>query len=431
MFAYLQNVQKLALLLIFILPAACMAQENAVSLEDLIHQLMEQNPQIQAAQSRFQAALDRPPQEKALPDPVVSFVSKNASGNPVPFKKLGSDPLSSIGFMWEQEFPYPGKLKLSGKVAEKEADSAGAAVDTERWTVVSELKQAYFEYFRADRSLSILKDSMDFLKQMESISESQYAVGKTIQQDALRAQLEISILNQRVVNLEREKASAMSAINRMLNKPVDSPLPAPADVTQTMVNLPLDQLQQFAAQSPMVREKASMLDREKLNLDLANKQKYPDFMTALEYDNSPNYPDMWEIRFGVKIPLYKSKQNSGIAESAHNVTRAEKDLQATRQETAFNIQNEYLQVQSSEKLLALYQEAVIPQSKLTLEASLSSYQVGKADFLTTLSNFRSVMEYKINYIEELSRHESAIARLEQAVGRPLTSRLPAGGQNHE
>ncbi len=102
-----------------------------------------------------------------------------------------------------------------------------------------------------------------------------------------------------------------------------------------------------------------------------------------------------------------------------------------KQEVGFNIRNEYLQIQSSEKLIHLYQQAIIPQSGLALESGIASYQVGKADFLTTLSNFLTVLEYRMNYFEELAKHEGAIARLEQALGRPLAGNLQTGEQNHE
>jgi len=186
------------------------------------------------------------------------------------------------------------------------------------------------------------------------------------------------------------------------------------------------------AKAPQIRSTEAMVAREQKGLDLAKKQYRPDFMTSLEYANSPSFPDMWEIEFGLRIPIfYKKKQAYGVVEATNNLSRAEKDLTATKQEVSFSIKNEWLQIQASEKLLMLYSDAIIPQSNLALESSIASYQVGKADFLTTLSNFLTVLEYRMNYFEELAKHESAVARLEQAVGRPIASNIPAGGQENE
>jgi outer membrane protein TolC len=413
---------------------AVFAEEATVSLDQLVSELLKNNPQIQAAESKYQAALARPSQMRALPDPLVSFVSRNGSGNPVPFTELGKDPLSSVGVMWEQEIPYPGKLKLAGEMAQKEADSAQADIDTMRWATISKLKEAYYDYFQADKSVGILRESLGLLKHFEEIARARYEVGDAIQQDVLRAQVEISILEQRITSMEQERASAAAEINRLLNRQVDAPLPKPAEVSRTDSLEPLEKLQlDYAAAAPQIRSGNAMVEREQRGLDLAKKQVRPDFMSSVEYANSPNFPDMWEIQFGVRIPIfYKSKQRYGVTESAQNLSRAQKELRSMQQEVSFMIKNEYLQIRTSAKLLNLYQQAILPQTNLALESSLSTYQVGKSDFLTTLSNFMTLLEYRMDYYEELAKHESAIARLEAAVGRPVALNPgTTGGYNHE
>ncbi len=136
-----------------ILAFSAATEEQKVSLEQLISELLRSNPDIQAAESRYLAAQARPSQVRTLPDPALSFVSRNGSGNPTPFTELGKDPLSSVGLMWEQEIPFPGKLKLAGEMAQKEADSVKADIDAVKWNVIADLKEVYYEYFQADKSL--------------------------------------------------------------------------------------------------------------------------------------------------------------------------------------------------------------------------------------------------------------------------------------
>ncbi|MCI0443991.1 TolC family protein, partial [bacterium] len=222
-------------------------------------------------------------------------------------------------------------------------------------------------------------------------------------------------------------------INQLLNRPIDAPLPKPQEPSLSVFSETAERLEQeYLLKAPMIRSSEAMLQREKLGLDLAKKQYRPDFMTSIEYGNSPNFPDMWEIEVGLRIPIfYKKKQAYGVVEATNNVTRAEKELNSAKQEIAFNIKNEILQIQTSEKLLKLYNDAIIPQSNLTLESSMASYQVGKTEFLTILSNFMTILDYRMNYFEELAKHESAIARLEGAVGRQIANKLPEGGQKND
>ncbi|MCI0412729.1 TolC family protein [bacterium] len=423
---------KSSIIAISLVALSASAEPETISLEQLVSALVRNNPDIQAAESRYEAAQVRPSQMRTLPDPVLSFVSRNGSGNPAPFTELGKDPLSSIGLMWEQEFPFPGKLRLSGEMAQKEADAAKVDIETVRWKVISNLKEAYYEYFRVDRSIQILNDSLKLLKHFEEIARARYGVGEGIQQDVLRSQLEISIMDQRITSMQQERATAAAEINRLLNRPVDSPLPNPAEVTQTKFVLPAETLEsEFITDAPQIRSGEAMVSREQKNLELAKKQFRPDFMTSVEYATSPNFPDMWEIEFGLRIPIfYKTKQAYGVAEASHNLTRTQKELRSMQLEIAFSIRNQFLQIQASEKLLRLYDQAVLPQSNLALESSLATYQVGKSDFLTTMSNFMTLLEYRMNRYAELSRHETAIARLERILGRPVAAVSQAKGESH-
>lgn len=426
---------KVIMALVLMIPALCArAEEQTISLDRLISELLKNNPQIQSAENRYLALQTRPGQVRALPDPVASFITRNPSGNPAPFTKLGEDPMSSVGLMWEQELPFPGKLRLAGEVAQKEADAAKVDIDRVKWAAISALKEAYYEYFQAHKSHEILLDSLGLLRQFEEIARARYSVGQAIQQDVLRSQVEISIVDQRLTTLEQERATAAAEINRLLNRPVDAPLPDPAELMPTSPVIPAETLRsELMSLAPPIRSGEAMVGREEKNVELAKKQYRPDFMTTVEYSNSPNFPDMWEFRIGLRIPIfYKRKQAQGVAEAKHNLARAEKELQSMHQEIAFIIRSQYLQIQASQKLLKLYSQAILPQSNLALESSLATYQVGKSDFMTTLSNFMTLLEYRMNYYEELTRHETAITRLERAIGRPVVmNHQPTGGNDNE
>jgi outer membrane protein TolC len=86
----------------------------------------------------------------------------------------------------------------------------------------------------------------------------------------------------------------------------------------------------------------------------------------------------------------------------------------------FEVKQQYLSAKASEELVQLYGRALVPQSSLALDSSISSYEVGKLDFLSMVSNFQTILEYEIDYYQELTNFETALARLEVLVGRELT-----------
>ena len=79
----------------------------------------------------------------------------------------------------------------------------------------------------------------------------------------------------------------------------------------------------------------------------------------------------------------------------------------------------YLAGTTSHRLADLYSDSVLPQARLSLESSLASYQVGRVDFLSVLTNFVTVLTYEISYEEQHTRYLQALARLEPLTGLSL------------
>ena len=71
---------------------------------------------------------------------------------------------------------------------------------------------------------------------------------------------------------------------------------------------------------------------------------------------------------------------------------------------------------TSQRLMDLYGDSVLPQARLALESSVAAYEVGNVDFLTLLANFITVLNYEISFEEQQARYRQALARLEPLLG---------------
>src|SRR5437763_11650149 len=74
------------------------------SLSELVGELREHNPEIQAARHRFDAATKRPSQVGTLPDPKLS-VSNFGVGHPI--SRLNESNFAYNGIGITQEIPFP------------------------------------------------------------------------------------------------------------------------------------------------------------------------------------------------------------------------------------------------------------------------------------------------------------------------------------
>jgi outer membrane protein, heavy metal efflux system len=393
--------------------------QQTLTLEDIIPEALSKNPEVQSALHAVNALQRRVPQVKSLPDPMVSV---GWAGNITPFSLQKGDPSSYRGVTISEQFPYPGKLKLRGEIASKEADAAQADYEAVRRRVEAEVKAAYYNYFYYDQAIQTTQRNKELLEKLSKIAEARYRVGKAMQADVLRSQVEISLLIEKLTMLEQQRATAQARINVYLVRSPESPLPPAADVEPGTLRYSLDELYALAAANDTsVLRNQRMVERGRLGVAQAQREFMPDLGVSYMYQQRSAQPDMNGVTFSVNIPVfYRNKQRQGVAEASENLISAEKMRDNRLNEVKFELKQQYLGAKASERLLTLYSKGVVPQSSLALESSMASYQVGNVDFLSLLANFTTLLNYETDYYRQLADYQTALARIEVLTGSDVT-----------
>ena len=399
-------------------------------LDDVIREALEKNPEAQSALHTINALQRRVPQVKALPDPMVSV---GWAGNLAPFSVMVGDNSSYRGVTVSEQFPYPGKLKLRGEIASKEADAAQADYEAIRRRVTAEVRAAYFDYFYFDRAIQTTERNKELLEKLSKIAEARYRVGKAMQADVLRSQVEISLLIEKLTVLEQQRDTAQARLNVFMVRPPESPLPPAGQVERATFRYSLDELYALAAENDTaVLLNKTMVERGQLAVALAQREYRPDIGVSYMYQQRSALPDMNGVTFTVNIPVfYKNKQRQGVAEASEDMLSAEKMRDNRLNEVKFELKQQYLGAKASERLLTLYSKGVVPQSSLALESSMASYQVGNVDFLSLLTNFTTLLDYETDYYRQLADYQTALARIEVLTGVDVTgpsAPAPSGSQ---
>jgi outer membrane protein TolC len=402
---------------------------SPVGLDDLVREALQKNPAIQGASHTVEAQRRRVPQAKTLPDPTVGI---GWAGNITPFSVQSGDPSSYRAVTASQQLPYPGKLKLRGEIASKEADAASSDYEAIRRRVTSDVKMAYYEYWFYDKAIQTTLKDKDLLTKLSQIAEARYRVGKGVQQDVLRSQVEISLLLQRLTVLQQQRNNSQARLNTLLARSPEATLPPAEDIERSPLNYSLDDLYRLARQNdPGLHREEQMIERNQLAVNLAQKDYYPDLSVGYMYQQRPMLPDMHGMTFTINVPIfYKSKQREEVKQATEERFSAERSRDNRQNELNFELKQQYLGAKASDELLRLFSQGVIPQSSLALESSMSSYQVGTVDFLSVLGNFSTVLNYEIDYYRELANYQSSLARMESMVGVDLTSTAAQPGNQH-
>lgn len=405
------------------LPVALCYPAMAQSLPVLVREALQNNREILAAQKRYEAARQRPSIASSLPDPTVSL-GYTSNGNPLPGAGLGTNVTSNAGVTISQEVPFPGKRKLRGEIAEKEAEAEFQQYLSMRLSVVARLKMAYHELHHAYVSVDSIRRSQELLRTFTRVTEARYAVGRAAQQDVLRAGTQYSILETQALRMEEVKAARQAEILSLLNRPPGGSIEMPKDEDAPPLTATLEDLNAHArTAAPMLRREQKMVERGELSTNLARKDYDPDYTISGGYFNQGGMPPMFQARVDFKLPAYFwRKQRAGVNEQVFALSEARHNYESSAQVLNARIKEAYVTVQSARKLMDLYTKSVVPEARLALESSMASYETGALDALSVLTNFMTVVDYELNYHEELMRYLVALDRLEEMTGMELDTR---------
>jgi len=402
---------KYCLCLLFF-PALAAAQP----LPALIDEALRNNREILAAQKKYEAARQRPAQASSLPDPTVSL-GYSSSGAPYPVAGIGIVPTANAGVMVSQEIPFPGKQKLRGEIAAKEAGAEFQQYLSVRLSVVSRLKQTYHELHHAIFAIAFTRRNQELLESILRISEARYAAGRAAQQDIFKAQTQFAIFEAQLLRYQQEQTSKEIEIDALLNRPPGKPIDVPADMAPGVMPAPLDELLAHARAAPELAGSQQTIQRAELAADLARRDYYPDYTLSGGYFNQGAMPPMWQFRVDFKLPAYFWRsQRSAVNEREFTAAEARHDYEATSVSVEARIREQYSIATTARRLVDLYDKSVLPTARLALESSLDGYQTGTVDFVTVFSNFMSVVDNELQYHEETMRFDVALARLEELAG---------------
>jgi len=421
-----------ALVLIALASAACaQAAEPApgsggIRLDNLIHEALAANPEILAARKKYEAARQRPAQEASLPDPMLSL-GYASNGGPLPGQGLGAQPTSNIGFMASQEIPYPGKRKLRGDIAAKEADAEFQQYLAMELNVRSRVSQAFHRLHHAYASTEILSNGKDLLTQVLRVSEARYAAGKAAQQDIFKAQTELSILESRIAEKQQDRETAEAELAALLNRKPGEPLGVPEGAEPAPLDATLEELlAKAAAASPELRRAQDAIERSELAVNLARKDFHSDYTVSAGYFYMGGMPAMYQVRLDIPVHLHSGqKLRSALDEQTHLLGESRYEAQAANQDVRYRVREAYSAAQTALRLMKLYQDTILPQSSLTIEASLPAYETGGADFLSVLTNVATRIDVEERYHEQRMMYEVALARLEELTASPVAGAGPA------
>ncbi len=418
-----------ALLLTAIAARAQAPDTTALRLDALLAEVAEASPALRAARLEAAAMAQVGAQVGALPDPLASLTV-------VPYPLVTADGPQRSLWRVEQTLPWPGTLALRARAADYAAEAAGHEADALALDLALQVKQAYYELYRLQRTDALVRRFEARLGAFAEAAAVRYEVGRGPQGAILQVQLARDELAERRLMLDRQRETALRTLARLTNR-TDL---LRAEVVALAPPLPEDEaaLRDLARRlRPELRALDAAEARAETEVALAEKAFYPDLGVGLLFTDMPPgataHADMGtgaRIAAGVgvlvsaRIPLQRGRLHAQRAEARLRRAQVAARREALEVEIETRLADLLYAARREAETMALYRDRLLPQAATTVESVLAAYTTGQADYLALLDAERARFQLQVGYEDALGRYLATTAALERALGTASLSDAP-------
>lgn len=350
----------------------------ATTVEEWVQIALERNPELRAAQQKWQAARQKVPQAKGLPDPMLG----------VDFERVGTtrfDTYEVAEMMVSQRLPWFGKRGAKATVAQLQAEANGFEYLQLARSLRGQVIAAYWDLWLAQRAAALAAENRQLLEQLAQVARAHYQTGQTMQADVLRAEMELAKMVNEVSAMERDVEVAQAAVNKLLAAD-----PATARIVSNAPALPalevsLDQLQAQARQyCCILMSFLRAVQAKEAAVRVAKLENAPDFEFRVEARQFNGRSGIQEYDTGVALNfpwLWRGKYRAMQQEAKADLEMAQAEFNNEVNRTMLEIKELYTQTESALRLVTTYETKLLPQAKQLIETTRAAYETGSATFL--------------------------------------------------
>ena len=250
------------------------------------------------------------------------------------------------------------------------------------------------------------------------------------QSDLLRAQLERARLQQRRWALDAELSTRLAEPNRLRARPLDEPVQTSARLADTPDPAALAEAaaqQDALDRSPEILLSTLGVEQAGRRLELARKEKLPDFAVSAAIMPRGGLEPMWQVGFSIGLPIFAgSKQNRAVDESAHRQVGEAQGAEALRQILRLRTHERLTTLVALNRTNQQYRSQILILSAAAARSTLSQYEVGRVPFASALEALSGYITDRTSYLGSIADAQS-VAIAQKEVSLEPTPSIGGGG----
>ncbi len=383
-------------------------------------------------------ALDAEPGQAALTATADAFAEQAVAAGqlPDPTLRLGlaNFPLESGGFTTEgmtqgqlgirQAFP-PGKTRsLSTQQFRSMSAEMRQSADGRRRDVLTSVRKAWLNAWYRDRAHSVVTESRPYFADLVTVARSLYSVGKKNRQDVLRAELELSRLDERLIGIEQERARARAALSQWVG---DESQRAIAPRLPAWTGLPDDGfLSAQLSEHPALQAAGARIDAREAGVRLAEERYKPGWAVDLGYgyrdgllpDGSPR-SDFVSLSVTVDLPVFrKHRQDRRFAAALSERRAAFESREELLRRLDSQLETELARWRELDRRLDLYEQRILILADDQASAALDAYRSDAGDFADVMRGVIDRLNAQLDVVRLQSERAQSYAVIANLGGLP-------------
>ena len=345
-----------------------------------------------------------------LPDPTMRVGLANF---PIESGGFSTEGMTQAQLGFRQVFPGGDTRELTTQKFQSLAEEMTHKADGRGRDVLTSVRIAWLEAHYWREAHDVTQDSRSFFDDLVTITRSLYSVGRKNQQDVLRAELELSRLDDRIVVMSEQQSRARAALSQWVGSESDRPV---AEDLPEWTTLPaLETLLANLQEHPALMAADANVGARLVGVDLAREQYKPDWALDLGYgyregtlSNGDPRSDFVSLSVTFDLPFFRSNRQDRSLRAALSERRAaDQSREELKRRLAAQLESEFVRWRDLGRRLSLYERKILSISADNATAALAAYQSDTGDFADVMRGSVDDLNTRLDYIRlEVERAQS-------------------------